>query len=115
MNDETEDLTESLAFTLSVILNGNEAERQHLANAYRSGRRLIAGIPFDRSDARPRIIACLERFNTCDLAGEIASAGWMLAAIEERVAEKNVRGWRKLRKLVDEAVRFLPLCQPTVH
>ena len=115
MKDETEDLTDSPAFTLSVILNGNEAERQHIANAYRSGRQLIAGIPFDQSGARPRIIACLERFNSCDLAGEIASAGWMLAAIEERVAEKNLRGWRKLRKLVDEVVGFLPSCPPTVH
>ncbi|GHD21350.1 hypothetical protein ACFOEZ_19930 [Tianweitania populi] len=115
MNDETKDLTETLAFTLSVILSGNEAERRRIASAYQRGRQLIAGIPFDRGDARPRIIACSERFNTCDIAGEIASAGWMLAAIEERVAEKNLRGWRKLRKLVDETVRFLPSCQQTVH
>lgn len=106
MNDETQDLTDTLAFTLSVILNGNEAERHRIASAYQSGRQLIAGISFDHGDARPRIIACLERFNTRDSAGEIASAGWMLAAIEERVNEKNLRGWRKLSKLVDEVVSF---------
>lgn len=50
----------------------------------------------------------LERFSAYKDAGDVAAAGWMLTAIQERVAERDLPYWRKLRKIVDVAVRELP-------
>lgn len=69
----------------------------------------MAGIGLDdEGSARPRIVACLERFRVHKNAEDVAAAGWMLKAVQERVAESNLEGWRQLRKIINSAVRELP-------
>ncbi|GES46056.1 hypothetical protein RsS62_53080 [Rhizobium dioscoreae] len=49
-------------------------------------------------------------------ADDQAAAGWMLAAIEERVGERDLYGWRRLKEIVDTAVHELLLSeQLSVH
>ena len=83
--------------------------------AYQEAQELVATIPPDNGDARPEILACIERFQACKAAENVACAGWMLAALQERVNERNLSGWRKLRKVIDKTVKMLPLPKPTVH
>lgn len=115
MSDETADLAETLAFTIGVILQSDADKRRHIAQAYQEARQLVETIPRDNGDARPKIIACLERFEICKSIENVACAGWMLAALLERVNEQNLSGWRKLRKVIDKAVKMLPLPKPTLH
>lgn len=48
-------------------------------------------------------------------AEDVACVGWILTAIQERVNERNLRDWRKLRKVINNTVKLLPLSEPTLH
>ena len=75
MRDETEDLAETLIYTLVVIVNSSDDVRRRIAAAYHEAQQLAAGIGLDNGDARPRIVACLERFIALKCAGNIEAAG----------------------------------------
>lgn len=114
MSDETEHLSHTLMFTLSVIIESDVEKRQRIALAYQEAELLVATIPLDNGDARPRIEACFKRVDRYKAAGDVACAGWMLKAVEERINERNLPGWRK-RKVIDQASKLLPLATPTRH
>ncbi len=107
--DETADLLETLIFTVKVIAQSDGDSKQRIANAYQDARSLVTTIGLDgEGSARPRIVACFERFNAYKAADDVAAAGWILTAIQERVAERDLPGWRQLRKIIKGAVRELP-------
>ena len=107
--DETADLLDTLIFTLRMIAMSDTHGKQRIANAYQDARSLVATIGLDdEGSARPRIVACFERFNAYKAADDVAAAGWILTAIQERVAERDLPGWQQLRKIVKGAVRELP-------
>lgn len=64
---------------------------------------------------RPRIMVCFERSDACRAANDIACVGWILTAIQERVNERDLPDWRKLRKVINNTLKMLPLSEPTVH
>ncbi len=106
---ETADLLDTLMFTVKVITQSDVEGKQRIANAYQDARSLVATIGLDdEGSARPRITACFERFNAYKAADDLAAAGWILTAIQERVAERDLPGWRQLRKIIKGAVRELP-------
>ena len=106
---ESADLLDMLLFTVKVIATSEPDDKQRIANAYQDARSLVATIGLDdEGSARPRIVACFERFNAYKTADDVAAAGWILTAIQERVAERNLPGWQQLRKIVKGAVRELP-------
>jgi carbamate kinase len=107
--DETADLLMALLFAIRQIVESGARDKQRITSAYNDARSLIATIECDRGSARPRIEACLKHFNIYKNAGDVAAAGWMLAAIEERVGERNLYGWRRLGEIVDAAVHELLL------
>ncbi|NTG38825.1 hypothetical protein G6K91_31675 [Agrobacterium rhizogenes] len=107
--DETVDLLEALLFTIRIIVKSGAQGKQRIANAYHDACSLAMAIDRDGSSAGPRIEACLKHFNVHKDAGDVASAGWMLAAIQERVSERNLYGWRKLEEIVNAAVHELLL------
>ncbi len=109
VSDETADLLLSLLFAVRTIVESGPQGKQYIAKNYRNARSLVATIDRDRGSVRPRIEACLEQFNTYKKAGDAASAGWMLAAIQERVSERNLYGWRRLGEMVDTTVQELLL------
>ncbi|WP_440410595.1 hypothetical protein [Neorhizobium petrolearium] len=115
MHDETEDLSKTLLWTLGMIAQSGPEDRNRIAVAYREAQELVAGIPKDEGDARPRIIACFARSDAYRAAGDIACVGWILTAIQERVNEGDLPHWRKLRKIINRSVKMLPLASPTVH
>lgn len=115
MRDETDDLVETLIYTMNVIVSSSDGERCRIAAAYYEARITAAGIELDNGDARPRIEACLRRFNACRAAGAIEAAGWMLTALEERIAEGDLRDWRKLRKAAKRAADLLPPAARSLH
>lgn len=107
--DETADLLDMLIFTVKVIAASEADDKQRIANAYKDARSLVATIGLDDTgSARPRITACFERFNAYKAAGDVAAAGWILTAMQERVSERDLPGWQQLRKIVRGAVRELP-------
>lgn len=107
--DETADLLDTLMFTVKVIVMSGPADKQRIANAYQDARALAAAIDLDgEGSARPRVVTCLERFQAYKDAGDVAAAGWMLTALQERVGERNLYGWRALRKIINRTVRELP-------
>ena len=115
MNDETEHLAKTLVWTCGMILQSGPEDRQRIAAAYQEAQETVAGIEKDNGDARPRIIACFERSDAYRMADDVACVGWILTALQERVNERNLRAWRKLRKVIDNAVKLLPLADPTLH
>ena len=73
----------------------------------------MATIAKEEGSARPRIVACFERFEAYKAAGDVNAAGWMLVAIEERIAERDLPGWRKFRTVAKMATRALPRPEKT--
>jgi hypothetical protein len=115
MKNETEHLSNTLAWACGMVLQGSPEDRQRVASAYQEAQELIAGIPKDNGDVRPRIVACFKRSDAYRTANDISCVGWILAAVQERVNERDVPDWRKLRKVVDSTVKILPLSGPTMH
>lgn len=62
MHDEATSLMETLTYTLGVIANSDDDDRQRLIAAYEEAQAFAAGIALADGSARPRIIACLEQF-----------------------------------------------------
>lgn len=111
--DEAGDLLETLLDTLKVIAMSDAPARQRIANARHDAACLVATIAKEEGSARPRIVACFERFEAYKAAGDVNAAGWMLMAIEERIAERDLPGWRKLRTVAHMATRALPRPEKT--
>lgn len=107
--DETAHLLDMLLFTAKVIAESSPGDKQRISNAYRDARSLVVKIDHDaEGSARPRIMACFEKFDVYKAANDAAAAGWMLAALQERVAERNLSGWSQLRKIIRIAASELP-------
>ncbi|MCZ7448137.1 hypothetical protein [Rhizobium rhizogenes] len=114
--DETADLLMALLFTVRKIVESGAQGKQRMAKAYHDARSLMATMDRHRGSARPPVEACLEHFNLHKNADNAAAAGWMLAAIQERVSERNLYGWRRLGEIADAAVReLLPSEQASLH
>lgn len=105
--NETGDLLETLVFTLGIIVDSDADSRRRISEAYEKAQALVAMIPFEEGSPRPRIVACLEVFSAHKEAGRVEAAGWMLTAIQQRVAEKNLPEWEKLQIVVDKARHLL--------
>ncbi|MCZ7497445.1 hypothetical protein IG197_32435 (plasmid) [Aminobacter sp. SR38] len=110
MGDESEELSKTLAWTCGMI-----EDCQRIALAYCEARDLVASIPKDNGDARPRILACFARSDAYRAEDDIACVGWILTAIQERVNERDLRDWRQLRKVINKAIELLPLREATMH
>lgn len=115
MIDEVVDLSKTLVWTVGMITQAGPGERERVANAYREAQDLVAQIRKTKEGARPRIVACFHRSDEYRAAEDIACVGWILTAIEERVNEGDLPDWRKLRKVVKNAVKLLPAPAPTLH
>jgi hypothetical protein len=115
MTDETESMSKTLIWTIGMIAQSQQKDSERIALAYQEAQELVAGIPKDHGDARPRIVACFNRSDAYRATDDVACVGWILTAIQERVNERNLPGWPKLRKVVKEARKLLPSTEPTVH
>lgn len=109
--DETADMLMALLYSVRAIVESGVQGKQRIARAYQDARSLVATIDRDRGSARPRIEACLKHFNILKNVDDTVAAGWMLAAIQERVSERNLYGWRRLKEIVDSAVHELLLSE----
>lgn len=109
--DEALNVLEPLLVTMMVIAASSPDDKQRIADAYEEACALVATIALDQGDepGHARIVACFRRFSNCEVAGDVASAGWMLVAIQERVAEPDLCGCGPLREIVEAAVQDLPL------
>ena len=97
-----------------MITSNDDLGRQRIANAYHDARSLVATIALDdEGSARPRIVACFERFNVYKTADDVAAAGWMLSAIQERLGERDLDAWHILKPIVEAATDQLPPPQDT--
>ncbi|CDZ66613.1 Hypothetical protein NGAL_HAMBI2605_48890 [Neorhizobium galegae bv. orientalis] len=114
MHDEAEDLAKTLAYTVGVIANSDGAEKERIAAAYYEAQELAWSIVPDGSSMRPRIEACLHRFKDYQAAGDIAAAGWMLTALQERIGEGDLADWDKLKIIADKAAQLL-VPRPSLH
>ena len=115
MNDEAVALAKTLAWAGGMVLQSDPEDRHLIALAYWEAKTLVASIPKDNGDARPRIVTCFARSDAYRAVEDIACVGWILTAIQERVNERDLPDWRKLRKVVDQTVKLLPQHDPTVH
>lgn len=114
--DETADLLMALLFAVRKIVGSGLHGKLRIANAYHDARSLVATINQDCGSGRLRIEACLQQCNIYKNADDETAAGWMLAAIQERVDERNLYGWRRLGEIVDIAVHELLLSeQASLH
>lgn len=107
--DETADMLMALLYSVRTIVESSVQGKRRIAKAYQDARSLVATIDRDRGSARPRIEACLKHFKIHKNADDAVAAGWMLVAIQERVSERDLYGWRRLKEIVDTAVHDLLL------
>ncbi|MET4692157.1 hypothetical protein [Sinorhizobium fredii] len=115
MKNESEDMSRTLAWACGMILQSGPDDRRRIALAYQEAQELIASIPKDNGDAYPRIVACFKRSDTYRADDDIACVGWILTAIQERVNERDLPDWRRVRKVINRTVKLLPLSSPTAH
>lgn len=112
---EVEAMFKTFEWTVGMITQSGPEERRHIADAYQEAQKVIADIPKDAGDARPRIMACFERSDSYRAVNDSACVGWVLSAIQERVNEQDLPNWQEFRKLVKMAVKMLQVSRPTYH
>ncbi|MGI2036216.1 hypothetical protein ACRQ1B_27975 [Rhizobium panacihumi] len=115
ITNESELLAETLAWTVGMIAQSNTMDRERIAEAYTEAQQVVAKIPKDNGDARPRIVACFARSDAYRLSMDVACVGWTLTAIEERINERDLPDWRTFRKVIRSSVGLLNSARPTVH
>ena len=115
VQDENDDLSKCLIWSVGRITQATPDERARVAEAHRQAQEVVQGIPKNEEGARARIILCIHRSDELKAKGDIASVGWLLTAIEERANERDLRDWRKLRAAARNAVKLLLVSHPTVH
>ncbi|TJW00025.1 MAG: hypothetical protein E5W97_30025 [Mesorhizobium sp.] len=115
MENEAEQLSKTLAWTCGMILQSGPDDLRRIASAFGQAQDLVASIPKESGDARPRIVACFERSDRFRAENDVACVGWILTAIQQRVNERDLADWRKLRKVLDKAISLLPLSKTSVH
>lgn len=76
---------------------------------------LSAVIPMDFGSVRPRILACFQRFSAYKAAGDIAAVGWMLAAVQEWLSQRDRTEFHSLQVALGKAMNLLAVARPTVH
>lgn len=113
MRDETNDLMKTLVWTISLIADGDLEQKQRISRAYLDAQDFIATIDIADGSARPRIVACLERFETYKAAEDVEAAGWMLMAIQQRVEERDLRDWEVMDNAIQQVLKLLP--SPTLQ
>ena len=112
---EARAMFKTLEWTFGMIEQSDPDRLQHIANAYNEAQELIATIPKDNGNPRPRITACFARSDAYRAVDDSACVGWVLSALQERVNERNLPDWRKFRKVVKMAVKMLSASKSTVH
>ncbi|MUZ74527.1 hypothetical protein GOZ90_17720 [Agrobacterium vitis] len=115
MGNEAEKLSKTLAWTCGMITQSGPDDLRRIALAYGQAQELVASNPKDDGDAWPRIVACFERSDGYRAVDDIACVGWLHTAMEERVNERDLPDWRKLRKVLDKTKELLPLSKTSVH
>lgn len=98
-----------------MVLQSGTEERERIAAAYREAQELVATIPEDNGDARPRIEACFARSDIYRAMDDLACVGWILTALQERLKERNLPGSRKLLEIITESLKLLRPLNPTIH
>jgi hypothetical protein len=112
--DETNDLMKTLLFTLGVITGSTPEARQQIADAYSEARELAATIPWEKGSARPRVVACLERFKRHKEAGQVdaaAAPGSVTPPCASQMA-RNLRKAAPLSSSMQARVRPSPSTAP---
>lgn len=112
---EAEALGRDLIWTIGLITHSGPEDRQRIALAHSQAQELVASVPKDNGDAWPRIVACFERSDAYKAADDIACVGWLLTGMQERVNERDLPDWRKLRKIIKNTVKMLTPPKPTIH
>lgn len=115
MHDESTDFMKTLMHTVGIIAGSTKADRKRIAGAYHEAQAFAAGIALEDGSARPRIVACFERVNAYKTAGDVAAAGWMLTALEARIAEHNLVGWEALKIVADKTAALLRPPRKQMH
>lgn len=115
VRDELADLAITLASVIEAIVRSDPTDVRRIGEAYRAGRALMAGIARDAEGSRPRILAGFARYETAKTAGDLAAMGWLLAAIEERLGERDLDGGAELHRIVGGVASLLPHADPTLH
>lgn len=115
MHNESDDVLDTLIFTVNLIKNANDHERQRLMEAYADAQVMVADIALDHGSARPRIIACFKKFSVLKAAEDITAASWMLTAIQARIGEHDLVGWQSLKIVADEAAMLLRPTATQIH
>jgi hypothetical protein len=108
MADESMDLINTLAFAVSVITTSTGEHRLRIAEVYAQAQKFIATIPPENGSIRPRIVACFAHFDAYRAKEDVAGTGWLLTAIQERIAEQDLPEWHELKDIAESAARLLP-------
>lgn len=115
MRDESDELLQTVLWAFEVIRTNKPETVRQIAETYAEAQVLVASIPKENGSARPRIVACFERWNEYRAKDDLAGAGWILTAVQQRIAERDLRDWMAMKILVDQAIALLPGQKRQLH
>ena len=115
MPNETEEIEESLVFAYEAVKQANTLMRARIRQVYVEALEHAAELPTADGSARPRIVAFLQRLEPYKARRDMAGVGWLLAAMQERLNERNLMGWKRLKAIADATVEMLEQPSNSVH
>lgn len=90
--DESADLLDMLLFTVKVIATSEPGDKQRIANVIRCSLACGGRSAWTMKARRGHVLLHVSRFIAYKTADDVAAAGWILTAIQERVAERDLPG-----------------------
>lgn len=116
MDRSPETLRRMLAETaLTIAQSSNDAQRL-IADAHDEARTLIALMQAGPGSAKCTMRACLREYQQCKSEGNIAAAGWMLAALQACLTDTDIDDAAFLRAIANISAQILALSRSkTLH
>lgn len=115
MHDEAEEIEECLQFASYVVKHSDTVMQQRIWLIYQEARQLTETIPLMHGSVRQRIVVCLQRLEPFKAQQDYAGVGWLLAAIVERLGERDIPEWPRLKAIADETIGFISRAAPIAH
>ncbi len=113
MYDDERNVVKALLYAINIITQQKDENLQRIADDYEEALELIASFELNSDLSLSRTMARFVHYYPDKTSNSLAFAGWMLAALQQRIHERDLPDWEKLGRLIDTTVALLP--RSTVH
>lgn len=115
MHDETHDLMQALLLVSEAISKSRGGVRLRILAGYTDAQAMVARLTRKKHAAPARVKVCFKRYKIYKDIDDVASMGWLLAAVQERLGENNLAGSKALKVVADKVEKELSRPQQLLH